>query len=40
MVAYGNHNPVENKMATKVMLIRDAFMLPMELLTVIQVKED
>ena len=39
MVAYSNHSPVENKMATRAMLIRDAFMLPMELLTVIPYKE-
>ena len=34
MVAYSNHSPAENKMATRAMLIRDAFMLPMEPLTV------
>ena len=31
MVAYSNLSPVENKMATRAMLIRDAFMLPAEL---------
>ena len=39
MVAYSNHSLVENKMATRAMLIRDAFMLPMELLTVIPLME-
>ena len=39
MVAYSNHSPVENKMATRAMPIRDAFMLPMEPLTVIPYKE-
>ena len=39
MVAYSNHSPVENKMATRAMLIRDAFMLPMEPLTVRPYKE-
>ena len=34
MVAYSNHSPAENKIATKAILIRDAFMLPMEPLTV------
>ena len=34
MVAYSNHSPVENKMATRAIVIRDAFMLPMEPLTV------
>ena len=44
MVAYSNHSPAKNKMATRAMLIRDTFMLPMEPLTVIpymeQGKED
>ena len=35
MVAYSNHSPVENKMATRAMPIRDAFMLPLEPLTVV-----
>ena len=34
MVAYSNHGPAENKMATRAMHIRDAFMLPTEPLTV------
>ena len=33
MVAYSNHSRAENEMATRAMLIRDAFMLPMEPLT-------
>ena len=39
MVAYSNHSPAENKMATRAMHIRDAFMLPMEPLTVISLME-
>ena len=31
MVAYSNHSPVEDKMVTRAMLIRDAFMLLEEL---------
>ena len=34
MVAYSNHSRAENEMDTRAMLIRDAFMLPMEPLTV------
>ena len=34
MVAYSNPTPAENEMATRAMLIRDAFMLPVEPLKV------